>query len=155
LCQDIQSQSFLTIDSQSASLSWYQATIRAFDQFSFLLEIFLRQLRVCYFMAPPLPRGRVCNLLLLLGSSAQSFSDLCPAELNTLFYCPKFETLQPGSYLFISARNRMAQLLARALRSLFVASYVLQGCVVLQEASLCRRGGLLWHGFPCANISGG
>jgi hypothetical protein len=39
------------------------------DQFFFLLEIFFRQLRFCYFVAPSLTRGRVCNLLvqLLLG----------------------------------------------------------------------------------------
>jgi hypothetical protein len=39
------------------------------DQFFFLLEISFRQLRVCYFVAPSLTRGRVCNLLvqLLLG----------------------------------------------------------------------------------------
>jgi hypothetical protein len=36
------------------------------DQFYFLLEIFFRQLRVCYFIAPSLTRGRICNLLLLL-----------------------------------------------------------------------------------------
>jgi hypothetical protein len=36
------------------------------DQFFFLLEIFFRQLRVCYFVAPSLTRGRVCNLLFLL-----------------------------------------------------------------------------------------
>jgi hypothetical protein len=33
------------------------------DQFFFLLEISLRQPRVCYFVAPSLTRGRVCNLL--------------------------------------------------------------------------------------------
>jgi hypothetical protein len=39
------------------------------DQFFFLLEIPFRQLRVCYFVAPSLTRGRVCNLhvQLLLG----------------------------------------------------------------------------------------
>jgi hypothetical protein len=31
------------------------------DQFFFLLEIFFRQLRVCYFVAPSLTRGRTCN----------------------------------------------------------------------------------------------
>jgi hypothetical protein len=36
------------------------------DQFFFLLEIFLRQLRLCYFIVPSLTRGRVCDLLLLL-----------------------------------------------------------------------------------------
>jgi hypothetical protein len=35
------------------------------DQFFFLLEIFFRQLQVCYFVAPSLTRGRFCNLLLL------------------------------------------------------------------------------------------
>jgi hypothetical protein len=63
----IQSQIYLTADSQSARLSWCQVTIRARDQFLFLLEIFLRQLQVCYSMAPSLKRGRVCNLLLVLG----------------------------------------------------------------------------------------
>jgi hypothetical protein len=33
------------------------------DQFFFLLEIFFRQLRVCYFIETFLTRGRVCNLL--------------------------------------------------------------------------------------------
>jgi hypothetical protein len=39
------------------------------DQFLFLFEIFFRHLQVCYFVAPSLTRGRVCNLLvqLLLG----------------------------------------------------------------------------------------
>jgi hypothetical protein len=36
------------------------------EQFFFLLEISFRQLRVCYFEAPSLTRGRVCNLLLQL-----------------------------------------------------------------------------------------
>jgi hypothetical protein len=33
-----------------------------FDQFFFLLEIPFRHLRVCYFVAPSLTRGEVCNL---------------------------------------------------------------------------------------------
>jgi hypothetical protein len=61
------SQSYLTTDGQSASLSWCQATIRARDRFFFLLGILFRQLRVCYFVAPSLTRGRVCNILLLQG----------------------------------------------------------------------------------------
>jgi hypothetical protein len=32
-------------------------------KFFFLLEIFFRHLRVCYFVTPSLTRGRVCNLL--------------------------------------------------------------------------------------------
>jgi hypothetical protein len=36
------------------------------DHFFFLLEISFRQLRVCYFVAPSLTRGRTCNLLVQL-----------------------------------------------------------------------------------------
>jgi hypothetical protein len=36
------------------------------DQFFFPFDIFFRQLRVCYFVAPSLTRGWVCNLFLLL-----------------------------------------------------------------------------------------
>jgi hypothetical protein len=36
------------------------------DQFFFVLEIFFRQLGRCYFVAPSLTRGRVCNLLVQL-----------------------------------------------------------------------------------------
>jgi hypothetical protein len=61
-----QSQRYLTTDGQSDILSWCQANIKARDQFCFLLEIFFGQFRVCYFLAPSLTRGRVCNLLLLL-----------------------------------------------------------------------------------------
>jgi hypothetical protein len=40
------------------------------DQFFFLLQILFRQLRVCYFVALSLTRGRACNLLLLLGPAS-------------------------------------------------------------------------------------
>jgi hypothetical protein len=59
-----QSQSYLTTDSQLASLSWCQATIRA--HYQFFLELKFLLLRVRYFVAPTLTRGQVCNLLLLL-----------------------------------------------------------------------------------------
>jgi hypothetical protein len=49
----------LSADNQSASPSWCQAPI--WDP----RDIFFRQLQVCYFVASPLTRGRVCNLLLL------------------------------------------------------------------------------------------
>jgi hypothetical protein len=54
----------LNYDRQSVSLC--QAPIGTRNQFFFLLEIFFKQLWVCYFVAPSLMRGRVCNLLLLL-----------------------------------------------------------------------------------------
>jgi hypothetical protein len=42
------------------------------DQFLFLLKIFFSQLRVCYFVAPSLTRGRVCNLLYIASGPCQS-----------------------------------------------------------------------------------
>jgi hypothetical protein len=59
----------LTADGRSARLFWCQTTITARDQFFFLLDIFFGWLRVCYFVASSLMRGRVCDLLLLLGLS--------------------------------------------------------------------------------------
>jgi hypothetical protein len=83
-----QSQSRITTDSQSVSLSWCQAR-GARDQFFFLLEMFLRQLRVCYFVAPSLTRGRVCNLLLLLV-----LASIIPRDSRPYFIVPILETPQ-------------------------------------------------------------
>jgi hypothetical protein len=58
------------------------------DQFFFLLKIFFRQLRVCYFVAPFLTRGRVCNLLLLLVLASSVLRDSRP-----YFIIPILETL--------------------------------------------------------------
>jgi hypothetical protein len=111
-----QSQSDFTTDGQSASLSWCQATIRAHDQFFFLLEIFFRQLRVCYFVAPSLTRGRACNSLFLLI--------LTSAVPRAYFIVPILQTPQPQGQVpvFISTRNRVAQIYHRALGSLSVSS---------------------------------
>jgi hypothetical protein len=107
----LKSQSPLTTDSYSASLSWCQTTIRARDQFSFLLEMFLKQLWVCYFMAPTLARGRVCNLLLLPG-----LANAVPLEsrgtqdhilLPQFFSGPNLEGQVPT---FIPPRDGVAQL---------------------------------------------
>jgi hypothetical protein len=88
----------------------------------FLLEISFRQLRVYYSVASPLTRGRVCNLLvnLLLDLPEHSLLGRSPAELTTIFYCliwdsPNLEGQVP---VFISPRNRVAQLYPRALDSL-------------------------------------
>jgi hypothetical protein len=58
-------------------------------QFLFLLEIFFRQLRVCYVVAPSLTRGRVCNLLYncFRVLPEQSLLGRSPAELTAIFYC--------------------------------------------------------------------
>jgi hypothetical protein len=101
------------------------------DQFFFLLEIYFRHLRVYYFVAPSLTRGRVCNLLYncFCALPEQSLLGRSPAELTAIFYClirdsPNLEGQVPA---FISPRNGVAQLYPRALCSLFVASYDSQG----------------------------
>jgi hypothetical protein len=57
------------------------------NQFVFLLEIFFIQLRVCYFVAPSLTRGRVCNLLYNCFWTLPEHSLLSrsPTELTTIF----------------------------------------------------------------------
>jgi hypothetical protein len=59
------------------------------DQFFFLLEISFKPLRFCYFVAPPLTRGRACNLLynFFWALPEQSLLGRSPAELKTIFYC--------------------------------------------------------------------
>jgi hypothetical protein len=57
------------------------------DQFFCLLEISLRQLRVCYFVAPSLTRGRVSNLLYncFWALPEQSLLGPSPVELRPYF----------------------------------------------------------------------
>jgi hypothetical protein len=90
------------------------------NQLFYLLEIFFRQLRVCYFVEPSLTRVWVCNLLLLLVL-ASAVSGTRP-----YFIAPIFETLpnlEGQVPVFISPRNRVAQIYPWALGSLSVASY--------------------------------
>jgi hypothetical protein len=54
---------------------------RTCKQFFFLLEIFFRQLQICYFVAPFLTRGQVCNLLLLLV-----LASAVPRDLTIFYY---------------------------------------------------------------------
>jgi hypothetical protein len=62
------------------------------DQF-FLLEFFFRQLRVYYFVAPSLTRGRACNLLYncFWALPEQSLLGRIPAELRP-YFTVSFET---------------------------------------------------------------
>jgi hypothetical protein len=101
------------------------------DQFFFFLDIFFRHLRVRYFVVPSLTRGWVCNLLYncFWALPEQSLLGRNLAELTAIFCCliwdsPNLEGQVP---VFISSRNRVAQLYLRALGSLFVASYDSQG----------------------------
>jgi hypothetical protein len=106
-------------DSQSASLSWCQAPSGTRDKFFFLLEIFFRQLWVCYFVAPSMTWGRVCNLLYncFCALPEQSLLGRSPAELTAIFYCLiwDFPNLEGQVPVFISPRIRAAQLYPRAL----------------------------------------
>jgi hypothetical protein len=59
------------------------------DQVFLLHQIFLRQLRLCYFVAPSLTRGRVCNLPYncFWAWPEQSLLGRSPAELAAIFFC--------------------------------------------------------------------
>jgi hypothetical protein len=76
-----------------------------FDRFFFLLEISFRHLRVWYFVAPSLTRGRVCNLLYNCFWALPEQSLLCrsPAELTAIFYCLIWlpQPGVPGSRIYI------------------------------------------------------
>jgi hypothetical protein len=107
-----------TTDSQWASPSWYQAPIWTREQFFFLLEIIFRQLRVCYFVAPSLKRGRVCNLLLLLvlASAVPLGSESCGTQdhilLSQFFRLPQPERQSPRIYI-PQERSGMGYILVR------------------------------------------
>jgi hypothetical protein len=76
-------------------------------------------------------RGWVCNLLYscFWALPEQSLLDRSPAELTAIFYC--FIWYSPNLWgqapVFISPRNRVAQLYPTVLGSLSVASYDSQG----------------------------
>jgi hypothetical protein len=70
----IQSQRYITTDSQSASLSRCQApTWNLRPIFPNLSLIIFRQLRVCWCEAPSLTRSRVCTFQFLLGIASAAF----------------------------------------------------------------------------------
>jgi hypothetical protein len=69
-----QSQSHITIDSQSASLSWCQAPIwERRPIFPILSLIIFGQLRVCWSGVPPLTRSRVYSFQFLPGITSAAF----------------------------------------------------------------------------------
>jgi hypothetical protein len=99
-------------DSQSASLSWCQAPIWDPRPIFFLREISFRQLRVCYFVAPSMTRGRVCNLLYncFWAFPEQSLLGRSPAEL-TPYFTVSFETsptwLARSTYLYTPGTGKV------------------------------------------------
>jgi hypothetical protein len=85
--------------------------------FYFSLKYSLRQLLVCYFIAPSLTRGRVFNLLYsyFWALPEQSLLGGSPTELTAIFYCLVWDSpnLEGQVPVFISSRNRVAQLYPR------------------------------------------
>jgi hypothetical protein len=81
--------------------------------FSFSLKFFFRQLRVCYFVAPSLTRGRVCNLVLLLV-----LASAVPRDSKPYFIVPihDFSNLEGQVPVFISPRDRVASYDSQGLR---------------------------------------
>jgi hypothetical protein len=122
LSQQSPSQSYVTTDCQSASLSWCQAPIWGLRPDL----ITVRQLRVCWSGAFSLMRERVCCLQLLLvltsavvlGSSGRGLVN--HILLSQIRDSPNLDGQVP---VFISLRNRVAQLYPQALGSVFIASY--------------------------------
>jgi hypothetical protein len=96
-----QSQSYITTDGQSASLSWSQALISdPWPMFLLLSLIIVRQLRICWCGAPSLTGSRVCSFQFLRG-------------VMSIFYCLYFwdtANVDGQAPVFISPRNRVAQL---------------------------------------------
>jgi hypothetical protein len=67
------------------------------NQFFFRLEIFFRQLRVCYFVALSLARGRVCSLMLLLVlASAVTFGSESRGTQDHILLNQFLRLHQPG-----------------------------------------------------------
>jgi hypothetical protein len=67
------------------------------DQFFFPLEIFFRHLQVCYFAVPSLTRGRICNLLYLLGlASAVPLGSESHGTQDHILLSQFFRLPQPG-----------------------------------------------------------
>lgn len=82
-------------DGKSDSLVWFQATIwDPYQVFPFIfLEMFFRQLQVCYHWSPSLMRGQVPNLQLMLGLASTDFLRSAFHRTDNRF-CLKFETSQ-------------------------------------------------------------
>jgi hypothetical protein len=100
------------------------------DQFFFPLVTYFRQLRVCYFVAPSLKRGRVCNLLLLLvlASAVPLRSESRGTQDHTLLsqFLRFHQPGRPGPRIYIP-QEKSGPDIPRALGSLSVAYYDSQG----------------------------
>jgi hypothetical protein len=88
----------------------------------------VRQLRVCWCKALSLTRGRVCRLQLLLAlANAVIHASKSHWTHILLFQIRDSPNLEGQVPVFISRKNRVAQLFSQALGSLFIACYDSQG----------------------------
>jgi hypothetical protein len=110
-----ESQSHVTTDGQSASLSWCQAPSGSQDQIFFYCQT------VAGLLTPSLTWERICRLQSLLTlASAVNLSGPGPAGFMIIFYSLRSET--PQVPVFTSPRDGVAQLYSLAVGSLLVAS---------------------------------
>jgi hypothetical protein len=93
------------------------------------IYITVRQLRVCLCGALSLTRELVCRLqlLLVLASAVILGSEYCGTRYHILLFQIRESSNLGQVPVYISPRNRLAQLYPQALESLFVASYDSQG----------------------------
>jgi hypothetical protein len=89
----------------------------------------VRHLWVCWCEAPSLTSGRVCGwqLLLALASAIILGFESCGNDHILLSHFRDSPNLEGQVHVFISNRNRVAQLTPQTQSSHFVASYGLQG----------------------------
>jgi hypothetical protein len=123
LCQ---SESYVTTDGQSASLSWCQALIGGPSPDFYYCHTVSGLLMWGAFLT----RGRVCRLQFLLGFASAVILEYKSRGthghilLSLIRDSPNLEGQDP---VFISPKNRMARLYPQALGSIFFASYGSQG----------------------------
>jgi hypothetical protein len=84
---DFESESYITTDSQSASLSWNKAPIWGLRPY-----FYVRQLRFCDVGRSLWWENGSVVYNCCCPSPAQSFSGPSPVGLVTIFYCLRFET---------------------------------------------------------------
>jgi hypothetical protein len=141
----ISSQSYVTTDGQSASLSWCQAPIWGQDKILITVKTVVFLLMGGAFLV----RGQVCYLQLLLALAIVVILSPSLAELMTIFYCLIFETPQTWW-----ARNRVVQLYPQALDSFFCRLLWLAGLwywLIWPKALIIALGGTTQKtSFPAA-----
>jgi hypothetical protein len=129
-------QSYITTDSQLASLSWSQASIWDLrPNFLLLSLIIFRQLQICWCGVPSLKRS--------WASPVQPFSGLSPTGLMSIFYCLyflDFPNLEGRVSVFISPRNIDCRLGYRLkLIVVNIVTWHLNGGIVEPEKSVIAR----------------